>query len=223
MQTKRFVGLSVATFGVFMCIFFRFTMTRVKNELQIQDKKLDFDLVSIEDYTISGKIDKTFYRKVLRLTELTELYKNDQRSIEYLRRAPINRFQDYLVKTIQANLKSHDDALTDDQMEIADLTFSYDNGEMLSLLAKRNEYLKKSNPRCCLSCRQRRTIKDFYKDEIQNRKQKSIKEKIHQMYEKLNRGPPHKYEEDFKKELKEFVQEQEIYWFNEHGSNKVQA
>ena len=73
MQTKRFVGLGVATFGVFMCIFFRFTMTRVKNELQIQDKKLDFDLVSIEDYTISGKIDKTFYCKVLRLTELTQL------------------------------------------------------------------------------------------------------------------------------------------------------
>ena len=61
MWRKRLIGLGLASLGIYMCIFFRFTMTRVQNELKIAAKALDLDLVSIEDYTISGKIDKAFY------------------------------------------------------------------------------------------------------------------------------------------------------------------
>lgn len=45
-------------------------MTRVHNELKIAEKYLDQQLVSIEDYTVVGTIDKTFYQKVVRILNM---------------------------------------------------------------------------------------------------------------------------------------------------------
>lgn len=61
MKTKRYLGLLVATIGVFMCIYYTFTMRRIEQEHKINSMLLDYDLVSIEDYSIRGKVKKGFY------------------------------------------------------------------------------------------------------------------------------------------------------------------
>ena len=48
-----------------MCIFFRFSMTYLKNKQKINNKLLDIDLVSIEDYTVRGKLPRELYDAVI--------------------------------------------------------------------------------------------------------------------------------------------------------------
>ena len=48
-----------------MCIFFRFSMTYLKNTQKINNKLLDIDLVSIEDYTVRGKLPRELYDTVI--------------------------------------------------------------------------------------------------------------------------------------------------------------
>lgn len=62
-------GLGMATVGLFICITWHLTMHRIKHELKYNHKILDYELASIEDYTIKGRIDKSLYRKVLRSLE----------------------------------------------------------------------------------------------------------------------------------------------------------
>jgi hypothetical protein len=69
MEQKRKIGLIVAIIGLFMCIFFRFSMTYLQNELHFEEKRLDMALVSIEDYSITGSIDRDLFQRILRQTE----------------------------------------------------------------------------------------------------------------------------------------------------------
>ncbi len=41
MTSKREFGLLVAVIGLFMCVFFRFTITYMQNELDFEEKMLD--------------------------------------------------------------------------------------------------------------------------------------------------------------------------------------
>lgn len=61
MVSKRYMGLFVATIGVFMCVYYSLTIAKVKNEHRINSLLLDYDLVSIEDYTVRGTIKPDFY------------------------------------------------------------------------------------------------------------------------------------------------------------------
>lgn len=53
-----------------MCIYFRFTITRIYNDLKYEEKILDLELVSVEDYTITGIIPGDLYELILRQTEI---------------------------------------------------------------------------------------------------------------------------------------------------------
>ena len=53
-----------------MCIYFRFTITRIYNDLKYEEKILDLELVSVEDYTITGIIPSDLYELILRQTEI---------------------------------------------------------------------------------------------------------------------------------------------------------
>ena len=61
MWAKRYIGLLCATVGVFMCIYYTFTLEKIDNELRIDSKLLDYDLVSIEDCSVRGGISKSLY------------------------------------------------------------------------------------------------------------------------------------------------------------------
>ena len=40
-------------------------INRISNELKINEKMLDYQLVKIDDYTVCGRISKEFYDDVL--------------------------------------------------------------------------------------------------------------------------------------------------------------
>ena len=61
METKMYWGLACSSIGLFMCLFFRFSMTHMGTMNVIDSKLLDFDLVSVEDYSVTGRISKDFY------------------------------------------------------------------------------------------------------------------------------------------------------------------
>jgi len=54
-------GLFNASIGLFMCLYVRFTLTHIKNSHSVQEKLLDLELVSIEDYSITGNISREFF------------------------------------------------------------------------------------------------------------------------------------------------------------------
>lgn len=65
MWRKRFLGLLLATIGVFICIYARLTITHISSSLMIEEKLLDYALVSIEDYSVTARISKDFYQDVI--------------------------------------------------------------------------------------------------------------------------------------------------------------
>ena len=69
---------------------------------------MDFDLISIEDYSVMGEIEKDFYIMALKKTDPKSL-ENDQKMQKLLDatgnverdRVPIRRFKAYLTKMIE--------------------------------------------------------------------------------------------------------------------------
>ena len=49
-----------------MCLVFWMRINRISNELKINEKMLDHQLVKIDDYTVCGRISKDFYDDVLK-------------------------------------------------------------------------------------------------------------------------------------------------------------
>ena len=84
-----------------MCIYFRFTLTKTKVQQTIDDKMLDLDLVSVEDYSVTGKISKQLYDQALTKV-LGPSDQSEQSNIENIQASiPINRFKKYIVDNIQ--------------------------------------------------------------------------------------------------------------------------
>ena len=63
-----YLGLVCSTIGLFIVISFRFTITHMTNMQEINIKLLDHELVSIEDYSVKGEIDKDMYHMALQKT-----------------------------------------------------------------------------------------------------------------------------------------------------------
>ena len=108
---KRQIGLVVAIIGLFMCIYFRFSLTFIQNELFFEEKRLDMDLVSIEDYTITGSVDRDLFQMILRQTEFFQAAKSKEIGSDGERvvkndpiTKPIKRFEQYLKEVIEATL-----------------------------------------------------------------------------------------------------------------------
>lgn len=55
----------VAVLGLLICLIFWIRINRISNELKINEKMLDYQLVKIDDYTVCGRISKEFYDDVL--------------------------------------------------------------------------------------------------------------------------------------------------------------
>ena len=65
LKVKMYWGLACSSIGLFICLFFRFTITEIETLNAIDSKLLDYELVSIEDYSVKGRISKDFYNYVL--------------------------------------------------------------------------------------------------------------------------------------------------------------
>lgn len=59
------MGVFVTVIGLTICIIFHLMITRMESELRIDDKILDYELISVDDYTITGTIDERFYHDVV--------------------------------------------------------------------------------------------------------------------------------------------------------------
>ena len=107
----------------------------------IEEKIMDYSLSSIDDYTIECKIDSEFYHEVIKMT------KDAQPISEQKEEVPIRRFQSYLTQEIQSQLASKNKSQDIDEQEfhVADMTFSFNNKQMLKLLLNRAKYLQSAN------------------------------------------------------------------------------
>ena len=52
-----------------MAVAFRLTISHIQNSIEIDDKLLDYELVSIEDYSITGNISQNMYEMFLEKTK----------------------------------------------------------------------------------------------------------------------------------------------------------
>lgn len=88
-------------------------------------------MVSIEDYSITGRISKSLYDHVLKTTEPPVT--NQEETEDKLReKVPIRRVKKWLMHEIQSRLMKC--GLSKEESRIADIAFAYDNREMLKLL-----------------------------------------------------------------------------------------
>ena len=69
LSMKMYLGLVCSTLGLFMAVAFRLTISHVQNKIEIDDKLLDYELTSIEDYSISGNISQKLYEMFLEKTK----------------------------------------------------------------------------------------------------------------------------------------------------------
>ena len=58
---KRNLALVCSCIGLFMCIYFRFTMLHIDSRINLDEKLFDYELISIEDYSVRGRISKALY------------------------------------------------------------------------------------------------------------------------------------------------------------------
>ena len=65
LDTKTAWAFAASCIGLLICIIFAISIEYIQNIMAINAKLLDFDLVSIEDYTVRGKIDKSLYESVV--------------------------------------------------------------------------------------------------------------------------------------------------------------
>ena len=97
LQTKMYWGLACSSLGALMCLFFRFTMTYLSRQTTIDRKLLDYELVTIEKYSVTGKISPELYKEVIEKTEVD--YIGRKSTIEgYRDKVPIRRFKKYLIE-----------------------------------------------------------------------------------------------------------------------------
>ena len=71
MQKKRYLGLLESVIGLLICVVFKLTIESFKTQLSINEKVLDYELVSIEDYAVTGSIKEEFYRHALTQAQTT--------------------------------------------------------------------------------------------------------------------------------------------------------
>ena len=65
LMTKKAWGLVCSTIGLLMCVVFRLTMSYIGTLNKINSKLFEYERVSIEDFTVTGRIDPNLYRRVV--------------------------------------------------------------------------------------------------------------------------------------------------------------
>jgi hypothetical protein len=155
MWTKRFLGLLISTIGVFMCVYSRVTFYHIYSILTIEEKVLDYDLVSIEDYTITARVNKNFYDAVTNPNKNSDNVDKDElqepSKLAKFKEKLQNGLENELIKAEKKKIKKANKKnkaikpLDPEKLRVADISFAFDNREMLILLEKRYESLAKTD------------------------------------------------------------------------------
>ena len=130
LMDKKVWGLAAACLGLAICMVFSNSMSYLLNMDEINDKLYDMKLVTVSDYAVMGQIPAAMYERYkmnLQLTGQTG--------------SPIVLFKDALTDSIELQLQQKKN-IAEEDAQIADLTFSFDNSRMLSLLHLRAAALK---------------------------------------------------------------------------------
>ena len=153
MWVKRYLGLFIATIGVFMAIYFRFTMTYIQRALSLRVASLEYDHVAIEDYSVTGKIKRSFYDRVVK----------QQSSSDGNDRPPIEILSEYLTTEIERHLKDKGHL----NPKVANIEYSFNNTKMVIFLKKRHKLLKKGKFKDAEKIEEKMTkFKNDYFDEL---------------------------------------------------------
>ena len=97
MDEKNSIGVFVTLLGLTICLVFRLMITRLESELQIEDKLLDYELISIDDYTVNGYISQRFYNDVIEATDKT-CGGEPMTPEEAKEQVPLQRFAKFLIE-----------------------------------------------------------------------------------------------------------------------------
>ena len=136
LHTKVYWATATAILGLIICLFFASSMRVIRHLIELEEKELDQRLVSVEDYTMRGRIDKSFYKKVVETNKWQDGDSEQDKT-------DIRRFKKYLISEVQRNLETRK-GLKKEDCKVADLSFAFDNREMLHLLKKRYKFLQKA-------------------------------------------------------------------------------
>ena len=105
-----------------MCLTLRFTIDYIRNRNAINEKLYDMGLISAEKYTVVGRITDSMYDNFKQ-----NIAEESQSKAKLL----AQRISDEIERTLN-NI-----GVDEQQVKIADLTFAFNNSEMLRLLEHR--------------------------------------------------------------------------------------
>ena len=136
LMTKKTWGLVVACLGLAICLIWTNSMNYLLNMDSINDKIYDMKLVTVSDYAIMGQLTPQMYerfraelasKKKHTGKTLYQMLHNQERKVDT---RPIVLFKEELEKEIKQKL-TRQGGLTEEEAEIADMTFAFDNSKML--------------------------------------------------------------------------------------------
>jgi len=126
-MSKNYWGLAAACIGLLMCIFFSSSVTLMLKLDVIEDKLMDLELVTVDDYTAQTRLDPAIYREFLSNNIFGD---ND---------VPIMDFKQVIQSSIKDQLLSE---VPESEADIIDIHFGFNNVKLLDKLEERANALK---------------------------------------------------------------------------------
>ena len=128
---KNVWGLAAACTGLLICLFFVFSVRAQLNLDMINDKLLDLELHTVDDYTVQCRLNPSIYADFIKGQNFTD------------KDVPIVKFKEMLIRTVQAQLETRPGLMG--RTEIVDISFGFNNEALLEKLEKRASALKDAN------------------------------------------------------------------------------
>lgn len=98
---KNYLGALISCLGLYMCLIFWMRINRIWNEVKIEDKILDYQLTTLDDYSVCGNISREFYQDVINQTKIDIDSQEDQTDEQKRDIVPIQRFTNYFIEETQ--------------------------------------------------------------------------------------------------------------------------
>ena len=133
LELKKALGLGVSVIGLFMCLYYHISLTYMRNTNLINEKIFDSELITLGDYSVQGQITQSQWEKFFAQIGSDEYAMMD--------------FEECLTFEIKSWLQRADQGKNIGELiyEVADIQLAFDNNQMMNLLAKRANALRKRN------------------------------------------------------------------------------
>ncbi len=130
-ESKNVWGLAAACIGVLICLYFSFSIRYLLNLDMIEDKLLDLELDTVDDYTVQCRLDPKIYKEFVKNQTFTD------------QDVPIIKFKEMLIRSIRNQLDTKPGL--QGRSEIVDISFGFNNEKLLEKLEKRAQALKNAD------------------------------------------------------------------------------